>query len=60
MSSCATAAADLEDDTRRTAAEIVIELCEGDSGMMRKFPLVVDKFLPIFLQFCTELEDDPE
>lgn len=55
-----TGADGLEDDTRRMAAEIVMELCEADSGMMRKYPEVVDKFIPVFLQYCTELEDDDD
>lgn len=55
-----TAHAELGDDTRRMAAEIVMELCESDSGMMRKFPECANLFIPVFLQFCTDLEDDPE
>lgn len=50
----------LEDGTRRLAVEVLLELCQQADGMVRKFPDVANKLVPLFLNMCTEYEDDPE
>jgi len=49
---------ELEPETRHITAELIIGLCESDAAMMRKYPKVVEGFFPVFLDFCTRLEDD--
>lgn len=50
----------LEDGTRRMAIEVLLVLAEEAPSMSRKFPDLVVKLAPLLIQFCAEIEDDPE
>jgi len=50
----------LRDGTRRLAIEVLLELCEEAAPMVRKYPQLVEKLVPLFLEMCMEYEDDPE
>jgi hypothetical protein len=53
-------AAALENDTRRLAVEVLIAICEEAPAMARKFPALPAQLIPQLIQFCAEIEDDPE
>eukprot|EP00040_Diaphanoeca_grandis_P033046 m.201493 g.201493 ORF g.201493 m.201493 type:complete len:1122 (-) comp32797_c1_seq1:134-3499(-) len=50
----------LDDGTRRLAIEVLLELCEEAAPMVRKYPALVEKLVPLFLEMCMEFEDDEE
>lgn len=52
-------ATELQDGTRRMAVEVLLELCISAEGMVRKFPDVTAKLVPLFLKMTMEYEDDP-
>jgi len=53
-------AAGLEPETRHMAIEFILTLAENKPGMVRKIPALVERFLPICLQFMMELDESEE
>lgn len=50
----------LEDGTRQTCLELLVTLCEGAPGMMRKHETFASAIIPIVLNWMAELDDEKE
>ena len=50
----------LEDGTRQICLELLVTLCEGAPGLMRKYEPFARSIIPVVLDWMSELEDEPE
>ena len=50
----------LEDSTRQMCLELLVTLCEGAPGLMRKQDYFAQSLIPVVLEWMSELEDDEE
>ncbi|KAJ2993084.1 Importin-5 [Globomyces sp. JEL0801] len=50
----------LEDGTRQTCLELLITICEGAPGLLRKHEPFAPSIIPVMLDWMSELDDDQD